>query len=60
MRILQILLKKQVDISQGIKRVVELIARETRLLYHFEKANRARSALLQKLLSMITELKNQY
>lgn len=59
-RILQGLLKKQIEIPIALQRVVDLITEETRSLYHFEKSNKGNSELLQKLVSLITELKSKY
>jgi len=59
-RILQGLLKKQSESFPALQRVVDLITEETRSLYHFEKSNKGSSELLQKLVSLITELKTKY
>lgn len=45
---------------QGIRNVLELFVYETRCLYNYERTNRGTSSLLQKLVSVIAELKDQY
>ena len=60
LKILQGLLKKPVESTPALQRVVSLITEEVRSLYYIEKNNKAISSLLQKLIGMITELRGKY
>lgn len=60
LKILQGLLKKPLESSAALQRVVSLITEEVRSLYYIEKNNKAVSSLLQKLIGLITELRGKY
>lgn len=60
LKILQSLLKKPVESTPALQRVVSLITEEVRSLYYIEKNNKAVSSLLQKLIGLITELRGKY
>ena len=59
-RVIQRILRKREETVPSLQRIVDLITEETRALYNFEKGNKGHSSLLQKLVSLITELKSRY
>ena len=60
LKIIQGLLTRPTESAPAYQNIVSLIARELRSLYYIEKNNKAVSSLLQRLVGLITELKDKY
>lgn len=60
LKIIQGLLSRPVQSSSALQSVITLLSKEVRSLYYIEKNNKAVSSLLQRLIGLITEVKDKY